>query len=639
MRKCLIYSLGLFLTLSSCLNDEFLERVPLDKLVEETTFVTHDNFKTYSWQFYEIFNIYRNYNNSEKEAANNMDFYDANSDNGFYGVKNNENSAAWDKGTVPSTDKIWTNSFKSIRAIHVMLDNVDGASQLTETQKLHWRSVGYFFKAYHYYKLMMRYGDLPWVDKALTETDVEVLYGERMPRVELAKKVLGLLEYARDNIGTNDGPNTISVNVVNALISRFGLAEGTWEKYHGLSAVTDYNVHLQASFDASTALMKAYPNIHGNYDEVFNSEDLSKVDGIILYYNHLSGLTDKGHNMSRYVRTASHNCEASADFVQSYLCADGKTIWNSKHFEQFANPGDISMYDEFKNRDRRLYYTVTPPYKVNTKTPTTGQMASDEFEYTADPKDREYIDFMESLITPSSGKYLPICQWQGNFVREIPHFTDARYNMGQGYVYAQGGYYLYKYYSKHANVSGFGISGVDAPLFRMGEVLVNHAEAAWELGKFDQAVANATINKLRERAFIAGMTVAGITGSFDPGRDVDVDPVLWEIRRERRVELVAEGFRSDDLHRWKKGKYLDQEQVGVYIRKSDLEDARHQGANASIAKFSLKLDRPGDEGRIRFFGKPSPGWLDKYYLSPLPIEEIVLNKNLGQNDGWPKTNQ
>lgn len=62
-------------------------------------------------------------------------------------------------------------------------------------------------------------------------------------------------------------------------------------------------------------------------------------------------------------------------------------------------------------------------------------------------------------------------------------------------------------------------------------------------GLSNQNVADKTINKLRPRANVALMKVAEIDETFDPDRDQTVDPILWEIRRERIVELMGEGFR------------------------------------------------------------------------------------------------
>ena len=70
-----------------------------------------------------------------------------------------------------------------------------------------------------------------------------------------------------------------------ALISRFGLFEGTWQKYHSIS---DGNIYLQACFDASAELVTAHPTVHANYDELFNSEELAGKQGILLYKNFLT---------------------------------------------------------------------------------------------------------------------------------------------------------------------------------------------------------------------------------------------------------------------------------------------------------------------------------------------------------------
>lgn len=369
-----------------------------------------------------------------------------------------------------------------------------------------------------------------------------------MPRAELAQKVLDMLLYARDNIkAEGDGENTINRDVVLALISRFGLFEGTWEKYHSISEGTDY---LQACFEASAELVMKHPTVHPNYDELFNSESLAGKDGILLYKNFLSD--GKGHNMTRYVRTSSHYGEVCADAIAAYLCQDGKPIYTSNLFGGDKNTGDADVYTEFRNRDYRLYFNVCPPYKVNSPSATNVDFSL--VTDTENPVDREYIDLMNNLCAgTSSTKTLPMLQWAGQILREIPHFRENAYGMGQGFMTSYGGYYVWKYYNTTTPVNSAGsLNSTDFPLFRMGEVMVNYAEAAFELGKFSQQIADATINVLRDRAHVAHMNVAQIDANFDPKRDQTVDPVLWEIRRERRVELMFEGFRNDDLRRWKK---------------------------------------------------------------------------------------
>lgn len=631
------YILLLLIGLYSC-NDGFLNKTPLDQETAKTFFTSYENCKTYAWQFYGWYPGY---------GLDSYQLHDSDSDNGFRGYSNGENSYAWDKVAKGSYTSTGANGwfYWRIRSIHTLLDQLDGVT-MSDGDKAHWRSVCYFFKAQEYFRLISRFGDVIWVDKLLTEKDEEILYGPATPRVAVAEKILEMLLYARDNIKVKgDGANTINTDVVNALISRFGLFEGTWQKYHKTSG-GNFSGYLQASMDASSVLIAKYPELHANYNEVFNSYELSGVKGILLYKIYVP---TKGHNLMRNMRSSESWQEASADMVQSYLCADGKPLWTSDVYEGDKQTGNDIMNVEFRNRDHRLYYSICPPYRVNTPEPGTSWNRGQDHLVTStgNPLDQEYIDLMKKLNAGSkSVKVLPVIQWNDVYVREQPHFR-GRYQMLQGYNITNGGYYNWKYYTPDNQVV---YSDTDAPIYRMGEVLVNHAEAAWELGKFDQAVADATINKLRVRAHISKMVVADINSGFDPKRDkgghisksdpvagpedYEVDPVLWEIRRERRVELYAEGFRFDDLRRWGKGHYLNKRQLGAYVKKSDYETLRYV-TTTDLSKFDLKLeDQSKEEGRIALFGTPNPGWKNKYYLFPIPINDLTLNINLIQNSGY-----
>lgn len=634
-------------SLVSC-NDDFMEKYPKDAATAPTYFTTYDNFKAYAWQFYAWYSGY----------ALNATVFDAITDNGMDG-QTGRNSYANDLIVEPTGASGTNWSYSNIRTIHQMLDRIDN-SAMADADKAHWRSVGYFFKAQEYFRLISFYGDVIWVDKVLSNTDDAVLYGPAMPRKEVAKKVLEMLQYAQKNIKpAGDGRNTVNLNVVNALMSRFGLFEGTWQKYHQLSAETEYKVYLQASFDASTALITAFPTVHGNYNELFNSQDLSSISSVMLFKVYYVG--KNGHQINRNMGANPTPYQASSNLVQSYLCADGKTIWNSTVYEGDQTTGNATMNVEFRNRDRRLWYSIAPPYRINTTFPQNKDFAN--VSHTGVPEDREFYDIMAGLSTAAAPKTLPVMQWNSEIVREMPHFSSGggRYNMSQGYNAITGGYYPWKIYTANNQASG---DGNDCPIYRMGEVLVNHAEAAWELGKFDQAVADASINKLRTRAGVTAMTVASIDAAFDPKRDkggwtpsgkdvvkeaadYEVDPVLWEIRRERRVELYCEGLRWNDLRRWLKGKYISQQLFGCYVKKADYEDARHitdqnKTPGPAITNFTLPLvDNNGvrddgslTEGRLFINVAPDPGWLNKYYLQPVPLNELTLNPQLKQNPGY-----
>ena len=95
----------------------------------------------------------------------------------------------------------------------------------------------------------------------------------------------------------------------------------------------------------------------------------------------------------------------------------------------------------------------------------------------------------------------------------------------------------------------------DAPIFWLAEVYLNYAEAAAELGELTQSDLDATINLLRQRAGVVPLMLSSVPD--DPLRDQDVPALIWEIRRERRCELMMDGFRSWDIRRWGKLQYLD----------------------------------------------------------------------------------
>lgn len=222
------------------------------------------------------------------------------------------------------------------------------------------------------------------------------------------------------------------------------------------------------------------------------------------------------------------------------------------------------------------------------------------------------MDELSECVLDSSNGF--ICYQVTGF----PHFRN--YPNGQGFLVTHLGFYFWKYYNRHVDNMALRSSTVDYLLFGIEEVMLNYAEAKFELGEFSQSVADATINKLRVRAVIPAMNVSEIDASFDLDRDPSVDPVLWEIRRERRIELMGDGFRFRDLKRWKKGEYVNKQPLGAWVKSSD---------------YGSKLNILGgaDEGYSILFVKPS-GWLDKYYLEPIPTQEIALNPKLKQNPGW-----
>lgn len=267
--------------------------------------------------------------------------------------------------------------------------------------------------------------------------------------------------------------------------------------------------------------------------------------------------------------------------VEDYLCTDGLPISISPLYQ-----GDEVFENIFENRDPRLRQTVLHP---------------------ADQ---------------------PIYNYDNH---SFDAYAYPRIQGMAGGRKSYTGYHIIKVFDVVAAHNTYNTSETPAIILRYGEVLLTFAEAKAELGTITQDDINKSINLLRARAGVADMDLANIP--VDPRyTSWHSDPLIVEIRRERRVELFMEGFRYYDLLRWKWGKLLEIKDYGM----------RWDAAN--IARVD-----PLGEVTVQFSDVDGVPYLDiykgtdyetpvfdesKHYLWPIPINSISQNPNLGQNPGW-----
>lgn len=630
-------------------NDSFLDKTPITDLTEDNAFNSYDNFKNFMWPCYEMFVNTTIRTSTRGNGWGTGGQYEGDVDAGYLNKRSPSgfNQFAYQtKGSTASGNGWDFSSY--IRRVNIMLSHIE-ESDMTEAEKEHWQAVGYFFHSFWYMELIDRFGDVPWVNKVLTEESPEI-YDARMPRVQVADSVLTRLQWAENHIGnfeSQDGANTINKNCVRAALSRFTLREGTWRKYHGLEGSDKY---LQECVRVSELLMTDYPVLYtgtdgqpgAGYGEMWTTEDLSTVPGIILYKAYVQDINPVQGGC--YIEhTSSHDIEMNQNIVDLYLMKNGKPIHNASS----GYHGDKSMYTTFRDRDPRLYHTVMPPYKVEANganKPVENPNAS--WGYTSDPADREYIDLMGanySCSNPGVGmKRLPAQNWSASLVPQIP-------NLGTGaFVTCRSGYYLWKLYcSWEENFNNGTLNVADKPIFKIEEVLLNYAEAKAELGEFTQDVADKSINKLRDRAEVARMNVGEIDDNFDPDRPyyypegnaagIRVPALLWEVRRERIIELMGEGFGFYDVRRWRMAPwFLNRAAKGIWVTK---DYALSKSMTLYNPNTGVSDGQSGSmtEGYLYLFNDPiaeGKGWLDKYYLYQVPTDEILLNPNLTQNPGW-----
>lgn len=583
-----ILSAGLLLatavSFSSC--DDFLTRDPQDTVTDVPSFWNNEeNLRTSFLDYYTYF--FPGYRSSWERADN---FAETNVAD--WTDDNAQEVATLFTKVAPTSDAgNW--NFKKIRNMNLLLSRIQ-SSTLGEEAKNHWSGVARLFRAMEYAKLVQKFGDVPYYDAVVGSTDNEQLYRARDPRTTVMDKVNEDLAFACANIRVNDGTKGLTVNraVAQGFASRIMLFEGTWQKYHANNTAKAAE-YLKAAKDYAAALMQtnAY-SIAPSYKSLTTSEDLAGNPEIIMYRSYVENVVM--HSLMSFQNTEMEMSSPSRSFIDAFLTKNGLPIHQAGNTDYKGK----EYAKEILNRDPRL----------------------------ADNIDEE---------------------------------SGLRLN-GVAAVYAASGYYANRYVNKDLINKPGGMSSTnttDAPVMKLNEVMLNYIEAAAELADLGQytltqADFDKTINAIRDRQStqMPHVTLAGnalkVNGVEinDPDRDATVTPILWEIRRERRVELAYEGLRFNDLRRWGKLEYADMVKnkklnMGAWINKADYPENAEALAKITLCDENGNIVT-GNEGYIMPITEVAKmrQMADKDYLYPIPVDQITMYETHGfkltQNPGW-----
>ena len=589
MKTAFYFAIASALTLTAC--NDFLTRDPLDEIADNPEFWdVESNIRTAVYDEYTTyFPGYRNHWNRADwfSQTNIADWTDDNA----------QQKATFFTKVAPASTSASSWDFSDVRVINVLINRINSANLNSETKE-HWLGVTRFLRAMEYAKLVSRFGNVPYYEEALGNTDYTMLYRPRENRVTVMNKVLDDLNYAIQHIRTSDGEKGLNItrDVALAYASRLMLFEGTWQKYRENNTANAKHF-LQAAKDFATTLMSEnHYSLCANYKDLTTSEDLAGNPEVILYRSYVEGVVM--HSLMTFQNTEVEIDSPSKSLVESYLTKNGLPI------HQVGNTqyqGDHTFAAEVTDRDPRLAATIR----------TSGLSLTG-------------IDDVWAI----SGYF-------GNrFVN--PNLIDK-----------PGG-------SSYTCIT-------DAPVMKLNEVLMNYIEAAAELADMGaytltQADFDKTINVIRDRPstqmphlILAGsnLQVNGVTIN-DPERDADVTPIIWEIRRERRTELAYEGIRFDDLRRWSKLHYADmvrnpKANRGAYLDKTAFVaqyNATHTTPITVETLKGVKIEGGGTAGYIQPITSTAlmRTMAEKDYLYPLPEDQITLYKSRGyelpQNPGW-----
>lgn len=477
-------------------------------------------------------------------------------------------------------------NFAWVRKSNVFIDRIENEAKanVTEEGYKHWMGVARFFRGFEYSRLVSVFGDVPYFDRVFAETDEAEMYKDRTPRNQVMEAVYNDFDYALSNIRLDDGAQTLNRYIAAGFISRWMLFEGTWQKYHNNDA-TLAKKYLELAMKAGDLVISCQKyQISGDFRSLFGSQNLNGNKEVLMYRHY-----DAGQSVTHQAATFSNayatpESSPNLDLAKAFLCTDGKPYLVS----DVVDAEKLDVYNMVRTRDSRFEATFWdgPHYMARTLLCAT-----------------KFID----RIGPT--------YWDSG---NIPTM-----------------------YSGSTNTN-------DCPVMRYSEILLNWIEAKAELATLGgtpvtQEDIRISINEIRDRDLApeaiakgvvktAPMVLSEITEAFAPDRDADVPPLLWEIRRERRMEFLYEHSRLLDIKRWKKLHYMDNRKnpdtmmgiwadlnevpnrlaEGIKVMKEDGTVVTYDGTNAAdmVGFFMPENVAPRDE------------FTDRAYLAPIGKAEI-----------------
>ena len=581
---------GVGATFTSC--EDFTDLSPIDSFTDQSYWRTTDDLKMYATNFYGL-------------LSSPSSTLDATSDN-F--VTSNPSSWLFDETTVPTSGGGW--SWGNIRNCNYFFSRYQTA-QGNETEIKKYVAEMRFFRSLLYYDKIKSFGDVPWYDRDLKTNDTEELYKARDPRDMVLAHVIEDLQYAVENLPEkkNAEKGRLHKDAARQQLARVCLYYGTYMKYHKENPTGTWNAEklLQEAAKQTDAIINS-----GNYDIVKVADadaDTKSCEGYPLDYANLFVMKDhsscKESVLSRFYQEGVLTHETgrqeggnglgmSKDFIESLLMKDGTPIFNAGS----GYKGDNTQEDEIADRDPRLYQLIPNKHKPE-------------------------------LVLTNGDVQFPII---------------ANVNASQGVT----GYPCTKFHSANSKQAEARNTYYDWFVYRYAEVLLINAEAKAELGQCTQTVLDNTINKLRDRVGMAHLTTNPVADAKPIDYGYSLSNLLYEIRRERRIELVHEGFRLDDIMRWNAVKLFDNPKTMFGIKITD-EVAKEYKEKGSIEFGTEEGKRPVAEyeGAKYLYQYPARDldatksgrhWKDNdhRWLDPLPTNELIINPNLKQNPGWEK---
>ena len=531
----------------------------------------------------------------------------------------------------------------------------------------HYIGEMYFFRALQHYKKLVAIGDAPIVTRTYKDEKAELVEAsKRMPRTEVARFIIQDLDSAimlMKQESPDGKRNRLSKPVAQLLKSRVALFEGTWLKYFKGTAFVpngpgwpgaskDYNQGYQfqsGSIDneinwfleqaiqaadevasnftltSNTGILPQGVGESNPFVEMYGAIDMSIYDEVLLWKAYDKGL-DITNNIPVNSSTSNLGVGVTKGMVDTYLMKNGLP-W---YAPGSGYHGDESIADVRADRDDRAYLFLKEPGQINmwinTNMGTHGAIVepflpnitsgSEQFRYNTGYTNRKGVNPDKALCD----------NWGGYNGCIVYRAVEAYLN------------YIEAYYERYQSLD-------------------SKAMDYWKRIR-ERAGVDTDIQKTIDATDMSKEALAN-WGAYSAG--ALVDKTLYNIRRERCCEFMAEGYRMDDLRRWRSLDQLINQPYhiegmkiwGEYYPAQYAEAAKtdktyeliygvdNPEANVSSPELSKYL-RPYQIARTLAYDGFT--WKMAHYLNPIAIKHFQLTSEAGgdyadspiyQNPGWP----
>lgn len=655
-------SVALLATITvSC--EDFLNKEPLSYVVPEDYYQSEDQLQAVANKFYaDIMPSHSNFSYGTFGTDNNTDNQTGLSANGKYAT------GQWKVG-LDNGGWVWDNIRNVNYSLNAILNNYSRGNIIGSSVNIR-QYIGevYFFRAYSYFDMLQKWGDLPILKEALPDDmNILVAANKRNPRNEVARFILADLDSARTYMSDNfdSKRNRLSPDVAILMKSRVALFEGSWLNYfkgtafvpNGAGwpgATKDYNANYKypsGSIDSeieyffteaaksaelvaekykgkltrNTALLpQSEADPQNPYFCMFGSADMSAFPDVLIWRQYNEGLNIV-NNIEVAVQFANYAIGLTRSMVEGFVMDDGKPGYASHNGFSYD---DKTLFAVRKNADPRLFIFLKEPGQKNI---FKNMGSKKEHSVETEP--------YPSILLSNSEAYAT-----GYAIRKGGTFDKEFCSNGKGYV--------------------------GSITFRATEALLNYMEAEYQLTR---DISSGKILEywtvVRTAAGFAGEAINPLVtidatemtkekrdwGAYSAGLLLE-DAVMYNIRRERRCELMAEGLRWMDLIRWRSLDQMVNEPYHVegmhfwntpmqqwYKAKDVISNGSSSAtvSSSSLSEYLRPYEKNMSSGNLFRDGY---NWHMAHYLNPLPVKQFQLTSldnssieksPLYQNPYWP----